>query len=295
MTVRESVNRTTLRAHLEYILPFHMIPSHFVILNEWPLTPSGKIDRQQLPAPENYETLVTDIFEPPVTEQELQLAAIWQDVLGCEIISLHDNFFDRGGNSLKATRLLLKINKAFRTDLSLKDIFIKPVMKHQLMLIDQSQKLFDEIPVAEPADSYPLSSSQQRIYIASQFDMANIAYNMAGVYVLEGNLCYDALTYAFSALIERHQILRTSFHEDEMGRVRQYISQSVETDRRLFMLDLRETKDAETRLEYLLKRIYQNHSTCQMALYCVCRCIVSWTKSGFFAIVCIISLVMPGL
>ncbi|OQP43590.1 hypothetical protein A4H97_33920 [Niastella yeongjuensis] len=98
-------------------------------------------------------------------------------------------------------------------------------------------------PVA-PQESYPLSSSQYRMWILCQFEGASRAYNMPGVYVLEGDLSVDALEDAFLTLINRHEILRTSFRTDRQGDIRQFIHAADETGFQLAYRDLR--KETET-------------------------------------------------
>ncbi|WP_038266615.1 phosphopantetheine-binding protein, partial [Xenorhabdus cabanillasii] len=88
-----------LRAHLSAILPDYMVPAAFVRLDSFPQTPNGKLDRRALPAPDG-EAFARQIYEAPQGETEIALAAIWQEVLGIEAISRHDNFFALGGHSL---------------------------------------------------------------------------------------------------------------------------------------------------------------------------------------------------
>jgi acyl carrier protein len=89
-----------------------MIPSAFVVLKELPLTPSGKLDRRSLPAPElgDYATIA---YEHPEGDVEVALAEIWKDVLRVERVGRHDNFFDLGGHSLLAVRLMARVGDSF--------------------------------------------------------------------------------------------------------------------------------------------------------------------------------------
>ncbi|WP_387465803.1 amino acid adenylation domain-containing protein [Photorhabdus sp. RM323S] len=93
-----------LREHLSAILPDYMVPSAFVRLDDFPLTPNGKLDRQALPAPDE-EAFVRQAYAAPQGETETVLAAIWCELLGVEQVSRHDNFFALGGHSLLAMRM----------------------------------------------------------------------------------------------------------------------------------------------------------------------------------------------
>jgi aspartate racemase len=114
---------TELRRFLEQKLPVYMVPSAFVLLDCLPLTPSGKLDRRALPAPEADRPELTQSYAPPRTPVEEMLASIWSEVLGLEKVGIHDNFFDLGGDSLRAVRLFIHIEKTFGTKLPLAILF----------------------------------------------------------------------------------------------------------------------------------------------------------------------------
>ncbi|MBL6448223.1 amino acid adenylation domain-containing protein [Fulvivirga sp. 29W222] len=113
-----------LRAHLSQSLPDYMIPSYFMHLDKFPLTPNGKIDRKSLPAP---ELVSSAAYVGPSNEIEEQLVDIWADVLKSnpETISVTRSFFELGGNSLKATELVAEIQKGFDLEIPLKELFTK--------------------------------------------------------------------------------------------------------------------------------------------------------------------------
>ena len=111
-----------------------------------------------------------------------------------------------------------------------------------------------DIPVAMPAAHYPLSSSQRRLWILNQLQDAASAYNLVGVSILQGDLHTAALDYSFNALLERHEILRTVFRENEQGEVKQYILNTTETGFRINYYDLREEEQAEEKVKQLVRR-----------------------------------------
>src|SRR6202158_6508040 len=111
---------TILRQHLARTLPDYMIPAAFVMLDALPLTPSGKLDRNALPAPDQQP--VTE-STPPRTATEKVLAGLWAETFGLERVGIHDNFFDLGGHSLLVTHLISKIRAAFGVELPLGTLF----------------------------------------------------------------------------------------------------------------------------------------------------------------------------
>jgi acyl carrier protein len=112
-----------LRSHMQERLPDYMIPFSFIMLDEFPLTRNGKIDRRALPAPDNARPELDDIFIAPRTPTEERLASIWEGVLGIKGIGVYDNFFELGGHSLMATQLISRVREAFSVELPVKVFF----------------------------------------------------------------------------------------------------------------------------------------------------------------------------
>ncbi|WP_271725743.1 lichenysin non-ribosomal peptide synthetase LicA [Bacillus paralicheniformis] len=216
-----------LREHLSKHLPDYMIPSHFVELDEIPLTGSGKVDRKALL---RHEVSVSGTAEyaAPRNEYEEKMVGIWQEVLGTEQVGIHDQFFELGGHSLKAMAMLAKIHKAFGVEVPLQVLFEKPTVAALSGFVSEAEK--DGYTVIEPApesDDYPLSLAQQRIYIVSQLEDAGVGYNMPAAAMLEGTLDVQRIEAAFQKLIDRHEALRTSFTVVD-GEPRQNIHQRVQ-------------------------------------------------------------------
>jgi amino acid adenylation domain-containing protein len=125
-----------LRSFLAERLPVHMLPSAFVLLAALPLTGHGKVDRNKLPAPDQTRAATAE-YTAPRTSVEMQLAAIWQEVLGVERVSINDNFFELGGHSLLATRLTARTREAFGVELSLRRLFEEPTIARLGMAIEE--------------------------------------------------------------------------------------------------------------------------------------------------------------
>ena len=113
-----------LRAHAQEHLPDYMVPAAFVIVDALPLTPSGKLDRAALPAPE--AAVGSREYVAPRDEREQRVAAIWADTLGVERVGVFDDFFELGGHSLLATQVIARIRSAFGVQLPLHSLFTAP-------------------------------------------------------------------------------------------------------------------------------------------------------------------------
>ena len=121
------VSIVELRDFIRTKLPLHMVPAQFVTLEQFPLTPNGKIDLRRLPAPENDLQPAKD-HVPPRDAEEQNLAEIWQEVLMLRQVSADDNFFELGGDSLSATRAFARINKKFSMNITLREMFEHPTI-----------------------------------------------------------------------------------------------------------------------------------------------------------------------
>jgi aspartate racemase len=127
-----------LRSYLKEKLPQHMVPSAFVFLDSLPLTPNGKVDRRALPAPDENRPELKEAFVKPRTSVEELLAGIWAEVLKLEKVGIHDNFFDLGGHSLKATQVMSRVREALRVDLPLRVMFEAPTIAELASIVEQS-------------------------------------------------------------------------------------------------------------------------------------------------------------
>ncbi|MGB3534216.1 MAG: amino acid adenylation domain-containing protein [Microcoleaceae cyanobacterium] len=116
-----------IKEFLEQKLTHYMIPAHFIILDQFPLTSNGKLDRQSLPKP-GKQTPKTSVYVAPQNPVEEKIVTIWQEVLKVEKVGIHDNFFELGGHSLLATRVNSRLREAFQMDIPLRTLFEKPTV-----------------------------------------------------------------------------------------------------------------------------------------------------------------------
>ncbi|MEH2268243.1 MAG: amino acid adenylation domain-containing protein [Nostoc sp.] len=204
-----------LRQFLKAKLPDYMVPSAFVILEALPLTPSGKVDRRALPAPD-LGIEIADKFVAPRNPIEEALALIWSQVLRLEKIGIHNNFFELGGHSLLATQVISRLPEALGISLPLRSLFESPTVAQLSEVIlrelqtASSLTLPAILPVSTRQD-IPLSWAQERLWFLHHLEGESGAYTMPFVMRLFGNLNIKALSGAIGAMVRRHEVLRTRF------------------------------------------------------------------------------------
>ena len=123
----QALDVEVLREQLKAVLPGYMVPSAFVVLQEMPLTPNGKVDRKALPAPD-LSALQTGAYEAPRDELQEFIASVWGRVLGIDRVGINDNFFDAGGNSLSLIRVHDMLETRLKSGLSVVDLFQYPTI-----------------------------------------------------------------------------------------------------------------------------------------------------------------------
>ncbi|AKD30028.1 MULTISPECIES: non-ribosomal peptide synthetase [Bacillus] len=229
------------RAELATRLPAYMMPAQFIEMSEWPVTPSGKLDRRALPAPGGAAD--RQAYTAPRNITEMKLCALWEEVLKNGPVGIRDHFFERGGHSLKATALVSRIAKEFGVQVPLQDIFARPTVEELASVIqDLEESPYEAIQPAQTQDTYPVSSAQKRMYVLQQLEDGGVGYNMPAVLELTGPLDRSRLEETFRQLVERHESLRTSFETGPDGEPVQRIHDSVP-----FQLDEAESADAFVR------------------------------------------------
>ncbi len=185
-------------------------------------------------------------YVPPEGTMQQTLAGIWANVLGFDRVGVEDNFFELGGDSLKAVIVTSRIQKELDVKVSLKDFFQEPTIAALSRGKNKEEELDAVVPPAEILDYYPLSAVQERMALLHKMEPESVAYNLPTACRLKGRLDVARLEEAFVSLIDRHESLRTSFHDTEEGTM-QTIHPAVEF--RLERLD----GDVELPLEALVR------------------------------------------
>ncbi len=232
-----------LRTFLSRLLPEYMVPTAFVRLDAFPLTPNGKLDRRALPAPDG-EAFARRAYEAPIGPIETALAEIWTELLGIDRISRHDSFFELGGHSLLAVRLLERL-RCRGLSLAIRDLFQSPTLtmlaqslsQHReisippnritadtkiltpdlLPLIELSQSEIDRIVACVPGglsnlqDIYALSPLQDGILFHHLLATKGDPYLLVNQMTFADRATLDRYLNALQQVVSRHDILRTAF------------------------------------------------------------------------------------
>ncbi|HEU0079960.1 MAG TPA: amino acid adenylation domain-containing protein, partial [Longimicrobiaceae bacterium] len=231
-----AVDAGELRAWLKGRLPEYMVPPAVVELETLPLTPTGKVDRRALPAP---DASGGGEYVAPRGEVEERLAAIWASVLGVERVGIHDDFFALGGHSLLATRVTSRVREVFGVELPLRAVFEAPTVAGLAGWLSGPAEQ-PAGPSAEGEDGsappgsagsgraaaaedgirrvprdapLPLSFAQQRLWFIDRLEPGSAVYNISLTPRLGGELDEAALERALGEVIRRHEALRTTFRE----------------------------------------------------------------------------------
>ena len=243
-----AVNASRLRRKILERLPEYMAPSAFVFLDAFPLTSDGKLDRSRLPRPDSSRPDLDSPFSPPVTVIEIELAAIWEKVLGVSSIGVNDNFFELGGHSLLGMQIISRARDVFNVGLYFRDLFEGSTVAKLAQHIENQQNIGHHGDLLSPmlqiaTESNPcLSHAQQRLWFLDQLDQDRAAYNVSDALRLEGPLDFAALEKSINELIRKHAVLRTSFRSDE-GKPYQCIEKSLSV--RIRIVDLQNQTESE--------------------------------------------------
>ena len=214
----------SLRQGLEGRLPAAMVPYAIVVLPALPLSPNGKVDRRRLPEPE-WES--REAYTAPRTAAEEAVAAAYAEVLGLDRVGALDEFFALGGHSLVATRVVSRLRARLGVEVPLRAIFEAPRVRDLALRVES---LRGEAGGPEEVPSSPLrrapdaerarpSYAQWRLWFLDRLEPDSAAYNIANAVRIDGPLDPDALERALSAVVARHEALRTRFPEGGDGPV----------------------------------------------------------------------------
>ncbi|UXY55510.1 non-ribosomal peptide synthetase [Pseudomonas tohonis] len=228
--------RAAVGERLKAQLPDYMVPACLVLLERFPLSPNGKLDRKALPTPDAASQ--QQRFEAPADELECRLAEVWQGVLGLERVGRGDHFFELGGHSLLATQVVARLRRCIEQPISLRDLFEAPVLgalAQRLRSRSPEPVQVARPPVTPRRGAPTLSLAQRRLWVIEQFS-ASGAYGMPMALRLTGELQAPLLARALNAVIRRHEVLRTAYVADDEGDPQAVVTEDLEIE--LPLLDL---------------------------------------------------------
>lgn len=197
----------TLSYKLDGYLPSYMVPNYYIHLDEFPLTINGKIDLRKLPEP----VIVSQNFETPSTSREKEIATQICDLLKIDKVSINDNFYEIGGNSILALKLSMRIN------LQVKQIIEAKTIKQMALLA--KEEMYKPIRKVQSKKDYCTSVAQEQLWVINQFSDTTAAYNIPIILKLSKNVDRCLLVESLQKIVDRHEVLRTVIKEN-----RQYIT-----------------------------------------------------------------------
>jgi len=211
----DSIDLPDLRHFLADRLPDYMVPAAFVEVAEWPLTPTGKIDRRALPEP-TFESRATDRIALRTPTEEI-VAGLFTELLGVAAIGADADFFALGGHSLLATQLASRLRRTFGVELPLAELFGGSTVAAIAERIDALAGGPQAPPLKRKASGKEnegeLSFAEERLWFLDRLDPGTATYNVGFWLTLDGPLAFDPFVAALSAIVARHARLRTRFGE----------------------------------------------------------------------------------
>ena len=216
-----------IKENIKKYLPEYMIPAYMMQIDEIPVTNNGKVDKKALP---EIELTTTVEYVEPRNQMERAICEVYSEVLNIEKVSIKDNFFEIGGHSLNATKVVNRIEVKTKVKITLKEIFKNPIVEDLAKAVEIiGTTEYKEIPKAEEKEVYPMSSAQKRLFLVNEIDDTKIAYNMPMVIYLKDNIDLDKIERVIEKIVDRNEILRTSFHI-ENGEAVQRIHKKAEVE-----------------------------------------------------------------
>src|SRR5580693_2324656 len=204
---------SAVRQQLSARLPDYMVPAQIVVLEEFPLTSSGKTDRKALPAP----VFAATPFRVPATQTEKIVAEVFAEVLGVDRVGLDDSFFDLGGDSLIATRVSARLQLVLGREVPVRYLFDASIVGDLAEYLHRHRggPARPPLRVMPRPERIPLSFAQQRLWFLDRFEGGVATYNMPTAFRVSGALDVDALGAALDDVIARHESLRTVFPDSD--------------------------------------------------------------------------------
>ena len=223
-----------LRESLKTVLPDYMIPSDFMLIKQIPVTSNGKLDRKALPAPE-LNIHQREDYRAAVNIIEETLVRIWSDVLGLDRVGVTDNFFELGGDSILSMQVVIRASKC-QLDVTLSQLFQHNTIRELSKVVDwrggagtggatnATEEGLEVIKRIDRSGPLELSSGQQQLWFLSRLESTSAAYVVTYSIRLLGSLDVGLLEKSLNRIIERHEILRTTYYDVD-GKPYQAVSQ----------------------------------------------------------------------
>ena len=203
------VDPAAVREHAAGRLPEYMVPAAVMVLDELPVTPSGKLDRAALPAP-----VFAGGGRAAGSAVEEVVCSLFAEVLGTDQVGAGGGFFDLGGDSLLAMQLISRVRAVLDAEIDIRTLFAAPTPAAVAAAVTGAEAGREPLRVLERPERVPLSFAQWRMWFINQFEKDQATYNIPVAIALSGEVDRDALAAALADVAARHEVLRTVFPHD---------------------------------------------------------------------------------
>ncbi|WP_370589185.1 amino acid adenylation domain-containing protein [Thermoactinomyces sp. CICC 24226] len=268
-TAKDSWSVPELRRYMMEELPEYMVPAFFVELEQLPLTPNGKIDKKALPKPDGM-VQTGKKHTSPTNEAEKKLVQIWKEVLGLERIGIHDDFFELGGDSIKAIQIVSRLHQ-WDYKLKINDLFDHPTIYELAPYVQTVESADDEGIVEGEVPLTPIQHwfFEQEFMNAHHWNQSMMLYHPDGWQK-------DRVHQAFSKLVEHHDALRMRFEQDGEKWVQINRGLAEGESFNLYEFDLRHVNDPESHIKSMANELQRNHDfnqgkLIQLGLFKTCQ------------------------
>lgn len=255
------VETEKIRRRLAQSVPDYMVPSKLFVVQSFPVTSNGKIDRNQLLTKCDSKSNPEKAIALPSNTYEEKILQFWSDTLGRDTLGIKDNFFENGGHSISAIQIITKVKKEFQVDIPLKDLFEYPILEDFAKRVDFHKKEMLNLVLPNPGKKsrksrYKISPVQFAEWYLQKFNPNSTFYNIGFILEFTGDLNIEAFYQTIVHLYGRHDIFRTALIEDD-GRPYQLLRENVELNLSDFLIDIRQESQQESKVQELIKK-YSN-------------------------------------
>eukprot|EP00833_Pecoramyces_ruminatium_P011934 jgi/Orpsp1_1/1185966/evm.model.c7180000096256.1 len=220
----DKLSNKDIRKYLSEKLPRYMVPNYYIRINEIPLSNTGKLNRKALPEP-NKKDFISEAYVSPETDIERVICKIYSDLFNIELNEIgriHD-FYELGGDSMNAIRILSRIEKELKIKIYINDIMSRPVIcdlgKYIESLINDYENDNNRIEIISKrhCKEFPVTSQQLGVYIDSIKEVNSIIYNAPNIYRLNENIDKEKIKKVFLKIFDEQEILRSKYYGKEIN------------------------------------------------------------------------------
>ncbi|MDN3695558.1 amino acid adenylation domain-containing protein [Chryseobacterium tructae] len=252
-----AIDSELLSEHLSASLPEYMVPGAFVHLTALPITINGKLDRKGLPDP---DFKGGKEYTAPTTALQKHLCQIYGEILGldAETISIHDDFFRLGGNSIMAIKLISKIKKVLQIQVEVSKIFNHKTIALLSYILsdethDQEQVVITAVEINSPEEQ-SLSFAQERLWFIENYEGGTSAYNIPMVFLLDEKTDIEILCKALDAVVMRHEVLRSVIRTTDEGKGWQLVINDIPA---IHQCEVRTMSELEEKVSRVANKIFR--------------------------------------